>query len=318
MEPPGHVCVYTGEALARYGFPAGHPFGQDRQAAFWDYFVNRGVDALVCHRNPVSATRDVIERFHTAAYVDFVQRRAEQGGYLDHGDTPVFPGAYEAAASVVGSSVDAANSIMNGTCRRAFIPIAGLHHARRNGAAGFCIFNDCGVVIESLRIDHGLARIAYVDIDAHHGDGVMFGFEDDPGVYIADIHEDGHSLYPGTGAREETGRGSALGTKLNIPLPPGAADREFLTAWQEVEQGLRAFRPEFILLQCGADSIDGDPLAHLRLTPAAHGHAATRLSQLADELCAGRVLALGGGGYDRGNLARAWTAVVEGLLTHGV
>src|SRR3569832_2329956 len=96
------------------------------------------------------------------------------------------------------------------------------------------------------------------------------GVGDDPGGHIADIHEDGHSLSPGTGAREETGRGSALGTKLNIPLPPGAADREVLTAWQEVEQGLRAFRPEFILLQCGADSIDGDPLAHLRLSPAAH------------------------------------------------
>lgn len=122
MASRAQVCVYTGEALARYGFPAGHPFGRDRQAAFWDYLVNRGVDALVCHHEPVSATRALIERFHTAAYVDFVQRRAEQGGYLDHGDTPVFPGAYEAATCVVGSSVDAANSIMKGICVRAFVP----------------------------------------------------------------------------------------------------------------------------------------------------------------------------------------------------
>lgn len=315
MASRAQVCVYTGEALARYGFPTGHPFGQDRQAAFWDHFVSRGMHERVCHREPITATPEIIERFHTAAHVEFVRRRAEQGGYFDRGDTPAFPGAYEAAAAVVGSSVDAADNIMNGGCRRAFVPIAGLHHARRDGAAGFCVFNDCGVVIEGLRSEHGLTRIAYVDIDAHHGDGVMYGFEDDPGVYIADIHQDGRSLYPGTGRREETGRGAARGTKLNIPLPAGAGDREFLEAWQEVEQGVRAFRPEFILLQCGADSIDGDPLAHLRYTPAAHGHAATRLSQLADELCAGRVLALGGGGYDRSNLARAWTAVVEGLLT---
>lgn len=143
---------------------------------------------------------------------------------------------------------------------------------------------------------------------------MFYGFEDDPNVYVADIHQDGRTLYPGTGKREETGRGAAFGTKLNIPLPPGAGDHEFFAAWDEVEAGLRAFEPEFVLLQCGADSIDGDPLAGLRYTPAAHGHAAARLAQIADELCAGRVLALGGGGYDRENLARAWTAVVEGLL----
>lgn len=310
------VCVYIGDALARYGFPAGHPFGLDRHAAFCDYLVNRGVDALVCRRAPVLAPPELIERFHTPTYVHFVRERAAHGGgYFDHGDTPVFPGAYEAAAYVVGSSVDAARAVMDGACRRAFVPIAGLHHARRDAAAGFCVFNDCGVVIESLRSEYGLTRIAYVDIDAHHGDGVFYSYEDDPGVYIADIHEDGRALYPGTGARDESGRGAARGTKLNIPLPPGAGDAEFYAAWQEVEAGLRAFRPEFVVLQCGADSVGGDPLTHLRYTPAAHGHAATRLAHLADELCGGRVLALGGGGYDRGNLARAWTAVVEGLLT---
>ena len=304
------VCVYTGEALARYGFPGGHPFGVDRHGAFVAHLAERGLAGNVCHREPVMAARAVIERFHTAAYVDFVMQRAARGGYFDHGDTPAFPGAYEAAACVVGTGVDAATAIMAGACRRAFVPIAGLHHARRDAAAGFCVFNDCGVVIETLRAEYGLARIAYVDIDAHHGDGVFYAFEDDPGIFIADIHEDGRSLYPGTGAREETGTGAARGTKLNIPLRAGAADDAFFTAWGEVEEGLRRFRPEFIILQCGADSIADDPLAHLLYTPAAHGHAAARLAQLADEMCAGRLLALGGGGYDRSNLARAWTAVV--------
>src|SRR3569833_1188890 len=172
-----------------------------------------------------------------------------------------------------------------------------LHHARRDAAAGNCLFNDCGVVIETLRAEYGLARIAYVDIDAHHGDGVFYAFEDDPGIFIADIHEDGRSLYPGTGAREETGTGAARGAKLNIPLWAGAADDAFFTAWGEAEEGLRRFRPEFIILQCGADSIAAAPLAHLLYTPAAPGHAAARLAR-------------GGGGYDRSKLARAGTAVV--------
>lgn len=315
MAKQAQVCLYMGEALAAYGFPGGHPFGQDRQAAFWNHFVERGLAARISLHEPVLAARDLIERFHTPAYVDYVrQRAAHGGGHFDHGDTPVFPGAYEAAAHVVGSGVDAAARIMQGDCRRAFIPIAGLHHARRNAAAGFCVFNDCGVVIESLRLEHGLTRIAYVDIDAHHGDGVYYGFEDDPAVYIADIHEDGRSLYPGTGTRAEIGCGAARGTKLNIPLPAGAKDADFFAAWEEVETGLRGFQPEFILLQCGADGLAGDPLTHLQYTPAVHGHAARRLARLADQLCAGRVLALGGGGYDRDNLARAWTAVVEGWL----
>src|SRR3569623_28908 len=154
------VCVYTGEALARYGFPGGHPFGVDRHGAFVAHLAERGLAGNVCHREPVMAARAVIERFHTAAYVDFVMQRAARGGYFDHGDTPAFPGAYEAAACVVGTGVDAATAIMAGACRRAFVPIAGLHHARRDAAAGICVFNDCGVVIETLRAEYGLARIA--------------------------------------------------------------------------------------------------------------------------------------------------------------
>ena len=156
--------------------------------------------------------------------------------------------------------------------------------------------------------------IAYVDIDAHHGDGVFYAFESDPDLVFADFHEDGRYLYPGTGAEEETGTGAARGTKLNVPLPPGADDAAFLAAWDQAEAFLRERRPEFILLQCGADSLAGDPITHLRLTEEAHAHAARRLCALADELGHGRVLAMGGGGYNRGNLARAWTRVVQSFL----
>ena len=177
------------------------------------------------------------------------------------------------------------------------------------------MFNDCGVAMEMLRRNHGLKRIAYVDIDAHHGDGVFYGFESDPDLIFADIHEDGHYLYPGTGARTETGSGAAAGSKLNIPVPPGADDAVFDAEWPRVLAHLRKFQPEFILLQAGADSVEGDPITHMRFSAETHARRA-RLAQLADELGHGRVLGTGGGGYNRINLAQAWTGVVQGVLTY--
>jgi acetoin utilization protein AcuC len=215
---------------------------------------------------------------------------------------------------VVGASLNAAASIMTGQSRRGFVPIAGLHHAARGHAAGFCVFNDIGVVIEQLRKRYGLTRIAYVDIDAHHGDGVFYAFEEDANLIFADIHEDGRYLYPGTGRADETGKGAAAGTKLNLPVPPGATDEVFDLVWPKVIAHLTAHDPEFIILQCGADSLEGDPITHLRFSPAAHGRAASDLAALADRIGHGRVLGLGGGGYNRGNLAQGWNAVVEGLL----
>jgi acetoin utilization protein AcuC len=169
------------------------------------------------------------------------------------------------------------------------------------------------VVIETLKAS-GLERIGYIDIDAHHGDGVFYAYESDPAVIIADLHEDGRHLYPGTGTREETGRGEAVGTKLNVPLPPGADDALFAQAWESAQAHIERYEPEFILLQCGADSIGGDPITHLALTPASHARVARDLRNLAESLGHGKVLAMGGGGYDRRNLATAWTAVVEALL----
>lgn len=308
------LTLVTGERLARYGFPDGHPFGPDRHAAFLREFEARGLTSRTRQLEPREATYEEITAFHVPAYVEFVRERSASGqGFLDAGDTPAFRGVYEAAATVVGASLRAAEAILEGSARRGFVPIAGLHHAGRDHAAGFCVFNDCGVVIELARKRHGLERIGYVDIDAHHGDGVFYGFEDDPGVIFADIHEDGRTLYPGTGAAEERGAGAAEGTKLNIPVPPGADDETFARVWPSVLEHLERFEPELIVLQCGADSLEGDPITHLRYTARAHARAASDLAALADRLGHGRVLALGGGGYNRANLAGAWCAVVEAL-----
>jgi acetoin utilization protein AcuC len=308
------VRVYHGAALGAYGFPDGHPFGPDRLEVFLREFRRRGLDRRVDVVESGACTRDELLRFHTITHVNLVERLSAQGyGYLDGGDTPAFPGVYEAACTVVGSVLDAGRAILERRCRRAFVPIAGMHHARRDGSAGFCVFNDIGVLIEWLRTQ-GVKRIAYVDIDGHHGDGVYYSFASDPELIFADIHEDGRYLYPGTGDAEETGAGNAAGTKLNLPLPPGADDAAFHRLWPEVEAFVRAGKPEFIILQAGADSIAGDPLTHMRFSPGAHAHAARQLAALADEFCEGRMIALGGGGYDRPNLASAWCNVVEAML----
>lgn len=312
------VLVLKGANIAAYGFGEDHPFGTDRHAAFHDELARRPVGREVRLAAAGEATHAELTAFHTPGHVSRVESLCRDGeGWLDGGDTPARRGLDAAAAAVVGASVFAMEAIMARQARRAFVPIAGLHHAGRDNAAGFCIYNDCGVVIELLRARHGLSRIAYVDIDAHHGDGVYYAFESDPVLCFADIHEDGRYLYPGTGAADETGRGAAAGTKLNIPLAPGAGDEEFRSAWERVEAHLAAARPEFIVFQCGADSLAGDPITHLRYSPAAHGYAAARLCALADRWCEGRLLATGGGGYNRGNLADAWTAVVEAFVAAG-
>jgi len=308
------VIVIGGEELAGYGFPDGHPFGPDRHDVFMDELGRSPYEAQFVRRPSRLATRDEIERFHTAGYVERVRELSDLGyGFLDAGDTPAYPGVYEAAAHTVGGTLEALTAIMEGDIPRAFIPIGGLHHAARDRAAGFCVFNDCSVAIEVAMDVYGLERVAYVDIDAHHGDGVFYGFETDPRALFADIHEDGRFLYPGTGSRSETGKGAAEGTKLNIPMPPSADDEAFLEAWSEVEAYLEAAEPQLLLMNAGADSLAGDPITHLQYSENAHGHAASRLREFADRFCEGRVLGMGGGGYNRRNLARAWTRVVEGF-----
>ena len=313
--PRNDTCVYLGQPLADYGFKDGHPFGPQRHNVFQAELLKRNLDKSLDILQPVKASRDLIELFHTSDYIEKVQDYSKLGnGYLDQGDTPSFVGMFEAASNVAGSVTDAIDRIMAKQYRRAFSPIAGLHHARRHVAAGFCVFNDCGIAIEYLREQYGIKRVAYIDIDAHHGDGVFYSFEEDPDLLFADIHQDGRTLYPGTGFAEETGKGIATGTKLNLPVPPFADDTVFQAVWPKIETYLEENEPEFILLQCGADSIEGDPITNMAFSPASHAHAAKRLCAIADRYCDGKMLAMGGGGYNHDNIARAWTAVVNSMI----
>ena len=305
--------VYAGEALARYGFPGGHPFSTHRFATFYDEFLRRELPERTRLIDPTVGDPEILRYFHTQAYIDLVERSSRAGrGLLDRGDTPAFPGCFEAALTVCATVLTAGEAIMAGDTDAAFVPIAGLHHARRGTAGGFCIFNDAGIVSERLQKKHRLSRIAYVDIDAHHGDGVYYEFEENPHVVFADMHQ--QYIYPGTGDADETGVGEAVGAKLNIPMRAGSNDRDFERAWADVLSHISAAKPEFIILQCGADSIAGDPLTGMEYSPASFLRAGRDLAALAQQHANGRLLALGGGGYNLTNIGLGWNNVIEGIV----
>jgi len=319
MIEPCRLGISYGHESTLYSFPDGHPLNNSRTELFAsslsEYANSKKENENVSIVSPILATEKELLSFHMQQYVDFVKQSSVRGvGFLDYGDTPSFKGVYEAALYTVGGSLNGLQKILEGKVDHFFNPVGGLHHARKDRAGGFCVFNDCAVAISKALTDLGMTHVAYVDIDAHHGDGVYYGFEDDPHVIIADIHEDGRFLYPGTGTAEETGKGEAKGTKLNIPLPPGAGDELFIEAFDKVMKFLQSSpTPEFVFFQCGADGLEGDPLTHLKYSSSAHSYATKRLHEFVHKACHGRILAMGGGGYNPANVRDAWMAVIEEL-----
>lgn len=300
--------IIWGEESFLYSFPDPHPMNRRRLESFDSEF--KKFTNLSNVESPEMASYDEITLFHTKSYTDLVKEKSKTGeGYLDYGDTPAFLGCYEAASYVVGSTLKGIRLIMEGKYKRVFVPMAGLHHARRNSASGFCIFNDIGVAIEYLRKNYGVKNILYVDIDAHHGDGVFYEYVDDPHLFIADVHEDGRFLYPGTGRRDERGEKQAYGTKLNIPLLPGSGDDELLLAFEEVKNFAWEAKIEFIILQAGVDGISGDPITHLNYSIEGYGKFVEGMVDVANQICGGKILVLGGGGYNPENTKNGWMKV---------
>jgi acetoin utilization protein AcuC len=307
------VGVLEGPELLAYSFPPPHPFTSARVKAFWHDLGDSKL--TVTRMPPQKASTEVLGLFHTKEHVRFVQKASSLGyGTLDLGDTPAYKGVFEASQYMVGSTVLAAEEVMAGKVEHAFNPVGGLHHARRDASAGFCVFNDIGVAIEVLRKKHGLKRILYVDIDVHHGDGVYYSYEDDPDLFIFDIHEDGRYIFPGTGYESDRGTGKAEGTKVNVPFEPGAGDADASKELPRLEEFARSAKPEFILFQCGADGLANDPLGGLRYSPETHRAFGKLLHRISHEVCGGRIIGLGGGGYDPQNCADAWIAVVSAFI----
>ena len=306
------VSVVKGDGLLRYSFPPPHPFNSARVVRFWEELARSGLGETGIE--PEQADEETVELFHEKGHVAFVRKASALGyGYLDEGDTPAFKGVLEAAETVVGSTLSCVEKALDGETDHGFNPVGGLHHARRDNSAGFCVFNDIGVAIESLRRS-GLRRILYVDIDVHHGDGVFYSYVEDPEVFIFDVHEDGRFLYPGSGREEETGKGRAAGTKVNVPLLPGEGDERMADILPKLEEFATRVEPEFVILQCGADGMAGDPIGGLAYSESFYSNVAKVLHRVAHDTCKGRMVALGGGGYDVDNGARAWTSVVGQMV----
>jgi len=233
---------------------------------------------------------------------------------LGAGDNPVFPGLWEAARLVAAGSLLAADVVARGEADRAFHFAGGLHHALPGRASGFCYVNDPVLAILRLR-EHGL-RVAYVDIDAHHGDGVQYAFYDDPNVLTVSTHERGERLFPGTGFVRELGEGDGAGFSVNLPLEAYTDSAVYLPAFESVVPPLlERFKPDVIVAQLGIDAHRTDPLTHLALDMQGFAKAFTRLLPLAP-----KIVALGGGGYDVRNVAKAWTiawAILNGVELAG-
>ena len=247
------------------------------------------------------ATDAELRRVHAAEFIEATRKAGhgrdgpwERFGY-DALDNPVFPRMHEAAARVVGNTLMAGAAVVEGRADHAFNPAGGLHHAMPGRASGFCVYNDLAVTIAWM-LDQGVERVAYIDVDVHHGDGVQAAFESEPRVLTVSLHQDGRTLFPGTGFVRDMGQGKARGTKVNVPLPPGTGNAPWLRAFHAVVPPLlRAFRPTVLLTQLGCDTHYTDPLAEFCLTTAAYRETARTLHALAHEVTDGRWVATGGG-----------------------
>ncbi|BEL11929.1 acetoin utilization protein AcuC [Actinoplanes sichuanensis] len=260
---------------------------------------------------PAEASEIDLTRVHRADYLDAVRIAPIDpffsGWGLNTPDNPVFDDMHQASARICGATLAAAQAVWHGVARRAVNVAGGLHHAMPARAAGFCVYNDPAVAIAWL-LEQGAQRVAYIDVDVHHGDGVQTAFYDDPRVLTISLHESPLALFPGTGFADETGGPNAEGTSVNVPLPPGTDDAGWLRAFHAVVPSVvRAFAPEIIISQCGADAHRLDPLADLRLSVDGQRAAYIAMRALADEVCDGRWVATGGGGYALVEVVpRAW------------
>lgn len=324
------TLVVWDDAMSDYDFGPTHPMRPMRLQLTMALARQLGVLATpgVELRAPVASTDDVLQLVHDPLYVASVRRapddllgRLSLRWGLGSGDNPVFPRMHEVSALVTGASVDAARAVWEGTHEHAVNISGGLHHAMKDRASGFCVYDDPAVAIAWL-LAQGAQRVAYVDVDVHHGDGVQAAFWDDPRVMTVSLHESGRTLFPGTGFPDESGGPHAVGTSVNVAIPAGTGDAGWLRAFDAVVPPvLRAFDPQVLVTQHGCDTHALDPLANLVMSIDGQRVATKALHALAHELCGGRWVALGGGGYEPVQVVpRAWThllAEVAGTRVDG-
>lgn len=307
------TVVWDDEFLA-YDMGPEHPLNPVRLALTVSLARQLGVldRPTVTTVAPRPAGEELLTLVHDPAYLDVVRAAPGHPWGIGHGfestDNPIFPHMYEASALIAGGSVLAAERVWSGQSQHAVNIAGGLHHAMRSRASGFCVFNDPAIAIARL-LELGAERVAYVDVDVHHGDGVQAAFYGDPRVLTVSLHQSPLTLFPGTGFPDEVGRGDAVGASVNVALPAGTGDEGWHRAFAAVVPSvLRSFRPQVLVTQAGCDTHHEDPLAELALTVDGQRSSYMLLHELAHELCEGRWVAFGGGGYGLVRcVPRAWT-----------
>ncbi len=316
-----HVLMYSDE-VSRVEYDPSHPFKPGRGKYLMD-LLNRYTllhEANQCIATPRPLDEELLYLFHTRYYIDML-KRADEGRFtlemlesgLGTGDNPLFPGMYRFSLVTAGGTYDAALKLLSGEASFAFNPIGGFHHGGKDHAGGFCYVNDIAVAAQTL-IRHG-KRVAYVDIDVHHGNGVESAFYKSNKVLTISLHESGKTLYPWSGFENETGEGEGLGFNVNVPLLKGTDDEVYVYAFEEVVPPLvAAFKPDILIAQVGGDTHREDPLAHFNLT--SNGY--QRVIRDIKALCPA-ILAVGGGGYNAWKTSALWTlawAEFCGLTPH--
>lgn len=310
--------VYWDPALVAYDFGPGHPMSPVRLALTARLLEDLGVlaapDLEVVAPQVPDDVEAMLRTVHTDGYIDGVRRASLDPGQADatYGlctdDTPAFSGMHEASALLAAGTLQGCQDVWQGAAEHAVNFAGGMHHAMPDRASGFCVYNDVALGIQWL-LDHGAERVAYVDLDVHHGDGVERVFWDDPRVLTISVHESGRVLFPGTGFPGDVGGPDADGSAVNLPLPPGTGDAAWLRAVHAVVPALvRAFQPQVLVSQQGCDSHYSDPLAHMALSIDALRTSYDMLHRLAHSVCDGRWVAVGGGGYEVVDVVpRAWS-----------
>jgi acetoin dehydrogenase acuC len=307
--------VLHDDTLERYSFGPEHPMGPDRVRLAMKLSEHFHLLDRVDIAPAPAASEDLLLRIHTPEYLEALKEgrpRPEFG--IGDDDHPLAPNLHTIARHVVSGTVEATRAVWEGEVKRAVNLSGGLHHAGPSKQSGFCTFNDAAVAISWL-LDHGATRIAYVDLDAHHGDGVEQAFWDDPRVLTISVHESGLYLFPGTGFANDIGGPHAAGTAVNVALPKGTSDIDWLYAVHGIVPPLlQKFRPEIVITQHGADAHRRDPLTDLDVSVDALAKAYRSMSRWADRFCGGKWVAIGGGGYQRDSVARTWTHLVAAIL----
>ena len=305
------IYLYYSEKFQAYNFGPEHPFNPARLMLASKLMEEEGLlDGLVCRVEPEPAKEEDLRRVHTAEYIASVQAEEPDLAFgLGSDDTPVFPGIYQASRLLAGGSIDAARRIARESCS-AFNIGGGLHHAMPSQASGFCVFDDPALAISVLK-EH-FERVIYIDIDGHHGDGVQQIFYEDPDVLTISMHESGLYLFPGTGFVDEIGAGPGLGYSVNLPMPMYAGDGEYRRAFEEIVPRLFDwFQPQAVVAQLGVDTHYSDPLTTLNMTLSGYTYLVARIIALARQYAGGRLLALGGGGYNMEVVPVAWSCVLH-------